>query len=59
MHKPKQKAPIQFRSTDDLDDYLREQAKLACRSINQEVQYRLQQSRILDQQKAAKKGNVK
>ena len=54
MSKAKQKTPIQFRPTDDLEDYLRAKAKEAFRSINQEILFRLELSRRADQQPATK-----
>ncbi|EPD35549.1 hypothetical protein HMPREF9701_03162 [Delftia acidovorans CCUG 274B] len=54
MSKAKQKTPIQFRPTDDLEDYLRAKAKEAFRSINQEILFRLELSRRADQQPETK-----
>lgn len=49
MPKAKQKPPIQFRPTDELEIYLRAKAKEAFRSINQEILFRLELSRNADQ----------
>lgn len=57
MSKAKQKPPIQVRPDDDLEAYLRQMAEKSCRSVNKEVLYRLQQSRIHDQRQVAQKGN--
>lgn len=54
MSKAKQKTPIQFRPTDDLEDYLRTKAKEAFRSVNQEILFRLELSRRTDEQYEAK-----
>lgn len=54
MSKAKQKPPIQFRPTDDLEGYLRAKAKEAFRSINQEILFRLELSRRADEQCEAK-----
>lgn len=58
MSKSKQKPPIQFRPTDDLEDYLRKKAKEAFRSINQEVQFRLEASRQADLKSITTKENL-
>lgn len=44
----KQKPPIQFRPSDDLEAYLRAKAAEAFRSVNQEILFRLEASRQAD-----------
>lgn len=48
MSKPKQKPPIQFRPSDDLEAHLRAKAAESFRSVNKEILFRLEASRQAD-----------
>ena len=54
MTKARQKPPIQFRPSDDMEEYLREKAAQSFRSVNKEVQFRLEQYRQIEQREAQK-----